>query len=901
MLRRLLALLLLTSPLAAQRHLTTPREALGFGIGDDYQLATYTQLEHWWEQLATESPRMVLDTMGLTAEGRPQLMAILSSPANIARLARYREISETLARGRVDSAMAARLAAEGKAVIWIDGGLHATEVLGATQLMELVWQFVSRDDPETQRILDDVIILAVHANPDGMELVSSWYMRHDTPEDRTTSGLPRLYQKYVGHDNNRDMFRNAQAESRNMSRVMFTEWYPQIMYNHHQTGPAGAVMFAPPFRDPLNFNFDPDLITSLDWVAMAMQRRFAYEGKPGVVSQNASSYSTWWNGGVRTTAYFHNMIGILTETIGSPTPTTIPLRLSSLVPNRSQPFPITAGPWHFRQSVDYSMTANRAILDLASRYREDLLMNIWRMGHNSVERGSADHWTYTPDLVAEAQAAMTAGQDQAANAAPSGGFRRGGGGGGDPEKAMAVLRDPGRRDPRGYVIPAGQAEMGNALDFLDAMRVSGIEIAKTTAPTEIAGKRYPVGSFIVRGDQAFRPHVLDMFEPQDHPTDLQYPGGPPVPPYDIAGWTLAMQMGFRYDRMLDDFTAPTAAVEGLRVTPDPAPFDDQAGAWVVSPTATDAFLAVNRAIKAGGSVDRLDNGDFVLRGAGSREALARLARERALPTRSAGGASGTAVHPLRVGLVDVYGGSMSAGWTRWVLEQYEQPFTRVFPARLDRGDLASDFDVLIFVDGMIPSADRGGRGFGGGDPTDLPDEYRDQVGRITVATTVPQLRAFVESGGRIVTIGSSTVLARHFGLPLENHLVQRLPDGADQPLSRDQYYVPGSLLAVRVDNRLPAAAGADTTATVMFENSPVFRLPPDATSRGITPIAWFDSATPLRSGWAHGEGYLQDGVAMARADIGKGQLYLYGPEVMFRGQPEGTYRFVFNVLLGEKR
>ena len=161
-------------------------------------MATYTQLEHWWQQLATESPRMVLDTMGTTAEGRPQLMAILSSPANIAKLDRYRDISETLARGRVDSATAAALAAEGKAVIWIDGGLHATEVLGATQLMELVWQFVSRDDPETQRILDDVIILAVHANPDGMELVSSWYMRHDTPEDRTTSGLPRLYQKYVG-------------------------------------------------------------------------------------------------------------------------------------------------------------------------------------------------------------------------------------------------------------------------------------------------------------------------------------------------------------------------------------------------------------------------------------------------------------------------------------------------------------------------------------------------------------------------------------------------------------------------------------------------------------------------------------------------------------------------------
>lgn len=899
MLRRLLVVTFLTAPLAAQQHLTTPTEALGFTIGADYQLATYTQLQRWWEKLAAESPRMMLDTMGTTAEGRPQLMAIISSPANLQRLEHYRTISETLARGRVDSATAAALAAEGKAVVWIDGGLHANEVLGATQLMELVWQFVSQDDPETRRILDDVIILAVHANPDGMELVSSWYMRHDKPEERTTGGLPRLYQKYVGHDNNRDMFRNAQPESRNMSRVMFTEWYPQIMYNHHQTGPAGAVMFAPPFRDPLNFNFDPDLITSLDWVAMAMQRRFAFEGKPGVVSQDASSYSTWWNGGVRTTAYFHNMIGILTETIGSPTPTTVPLRLQSLVANRSQPYPVPWGPWHFRQSVDYSMTANRAILDLASRYRGDLLMHIWQMGHNSITRGGTDHWTYTPDLIADAGAAMNAGRTPAAPGAGAGAGAPGGlrgGGGGNQDAAIAVLRDTARRDPRGYIIPAGQAEMGNAIDFLDAMQVSGIEIGRTTRPATVEGRSYPAGSFVIRADQAFRPHVLDMFEPQDHPTDLQYPGGPPVPPYDIAGWTLAMQMGFKFDRIRDAFDVPTEPVTALDVAPLAAPFDAGAAAWRVSPASTDAFLAVNRALAAGGAVERLAGGDFVLRGAASRAVLAELARTRALPTQAAR-ERGAPVKALRVGLVDVYGGSMAAGWTRWVLEQYGQKFTRVFPARLDAGDLARDFDVLIFDDGLLPTADRGARGGFGGAPDDVPAEYRDQVGRITVEKTVPELKRFVAGGGRLITIGSSaSAIVRHLDLPIEGHLVERSPDGTDTPLPRDKFYVPGSLLEVAVNRATPAAAGADSVATVMFDNNPVFRLPPDATMRGITPIAWFGDATPLRSGWAHGEGYLQDGVAMARADVGKGKVYLYGPEITFRGQPAGTYRFLFNPL-----
>jgi hypothetical protein len=243
---------------AAQTRVTSPEQQFGHPIGADYVLPDYTAFTSYWQRLATESDRMVLDTIGTTEEGRPQLMAIITSPENHRNLDRYREISRrlALAEGLTDDE-ARRLAEEGRAVVWIDGGLHATEVLGAQQLMESVYQLISRDDPETLRILDDVIILAVHANPDGMELVSDWYMREADPEERSTGGLPRLYQKYVGHDNNRDFYASTQAETENMNRVMYTEWYPQIVYNHHQTGPAGTVMFAPPFRDPFNHNYDP--------------------------------------------------------------------------------------------------------------------------------------------------------------------------------------------------------------------------------------------------------------------------------------------------------------------------------------------------------------------------------------------------------------------------------------------------------------------------------------------------------------------------------------------------------------------------------------------------------------------------------------------------------------------
>jgi hypothetical protein len=322
-------LLAQTRTATSAAKITTPKEDWGHNVGDDYFLADYQQLIKAWHKFEQESPRIHVVEIGKTAEGRPHLMAIITSPENYKKLDRYRQISAQLshAEGLTDE-QAHALAKEGKAVVWIDGGLHASETLGAQQLLEMVYQMVSLTDAETERFLNDVIGLATSGNPDGMDLVSDWYMQH------VTMGVPRLWNHYAGHDDNRDSFMNALPETTNVSQVMYREWYPQIMYNHHQAGPAGSVMFAPPFRDPFNYYFHPEIAADMDLIGSVMAGRFIEEGKPGVVNRKGQPYSTWWNGGFRTTAYLP-IRSILTETVGVRTRAPFPSSPASPFRNRA--------------------------------------------------------------------------------------------------------------------------------------------------------------------------------------------------------------------------------------------------------------------------------------------------------------------------------------------------------------------------------------------------------------------------------------------------------------------------------------------------------------------------------------------------------------------------------------
>jgi hypothetical protein len=402
--------------------------------------------------------------------------------------------------------------------------------------------------------------------------------------------------------------------------------------------------------------------------------------------------------------------------------------------------------------------------------------------------------------------------------------------------------------------------------------------------------------------------VMDMFEPQDHPDDIPYPGGPPRPPYDATGYNLSYSMGIKYDRILDAFDGPFERL-GDVVEPPPGRVTQArgGGGYLVSHQLNDAFVAVNRLLKAGEEVYWLKSpasasgktfvpgAMYIPAKASTLAVLEKLASDKglsfdAVAARPPGDTM--KLKPVRIGLWDQYGGSIPSGWTRWLLEQFEFPFEVVFPKTLDAGNLSSKYDVLILVDGAVPMRDGG---FGGGQPSPatIPAEFRDWLGRVSVSRTVPELRKFVEAGGTLLTIGSSTAMGYHLGLPVRNALTERV-NGVERPLPDEKFYVPGAILQARVDNTNPLAYGLENSVDIFFDHSEAFRLLPDAELKGVKAVAWIDSPAALRSGWAWGQQYLDQTVEVIEAPVGKGRIVLFGPEIAWRAQPHGTFKFLFN-------
>ncbi|GAA0298384.1 M14 family metallopeptidase [Sphingomonas oligophenolica] len=907
-------LLALAAASPAVADVSTPKQVLGHEMGEDRYVPSYSDLVRYWRQLAAESDRIKLIDIGPTTEGRRQIMAAVSSPENLAKLEEYRGISERMGRAEgLDEAAARALAVNGKTVVWVDGGLHASEVEAQTALIQQVYDLVSSDDPEARRIRDNVIILFAGDNPDGQELVADWYMRIKDPAKREVDfqSLPKLYHPYIGHDNNRDFYMAEMPETQNIARVLYHDWRPQIILNQHQTGPAGTVLFMPPFRDPFNYHYDPLVITSLEEVGATLESRLLSENKPGGTTRSGASYDTWYNGNLRTSAYFHNAVGILIEIIGMPVPIEIPFVPERQIAKNDQPLPVPPQMWSMRQSVSYSLSINRALLSYAAANREKLLFNIWRMGANGIEKGNRDSWTVTPDRIAAAHAASAATGAKPVPTRTTGSSAIGTHFYGD------VLRDPAARDARAYVIPPEQRDFPTAVRFLNALIKLGVSVDRATAPFTANGQSWPAGSYVVRAGQAYRAHVLDMFEPQKYPNNFQYPGGPPIPPADASGYTPAFQMGVKFERVLDALDAPTEPVAGL-IKPYPGRVEGSGGrGYLIGHGTNNVFILSNRLLKArqplfwltapvsvagappeAGAlwVPATARSSAIVRGAAVELGLVAQAMDAA-PTGKM-----MAIQAPRVAMVDLYGGLLPTGWLRWILDQYEFPYTIVFPQRLDKGQLKRDFDVLIVPDSAIPndrSGTDGGMFRGRFDikqpaPASIPAQYRPWLGDISPEKTLPALKAFTADGGTILGMGSSASgLIAGFSLPVVDPMREMI-DGKSQPLPRTKFYVPGALLTATADPGEPLAYGLPDKVDLFFDSSPVFRLT-DAAAGSEAPVR-FVGPNVLHSGWAWHQERLDGAAAVVDLPVSKGRIILFGPEIALRAQTQGAFKLLFNAI-----
>ena len=852
------------SSFAMQSNVPTPESVLGHQIGADFQLASYEDSLDYFRQLDAASDRLQLVEIGRTSFNRPWYVALISSPENLANLERYREISQQLAHplGLTDEE-ARQLAREGKAIVHIDGGLHASEVATAQHTMELAYDLVAGvDDPEIQAIHENIIVMLWPSiNPDGQTLIADWYEPNvGTPYE--TSSMPWLYQKYVGHDNNRDAYSLNMIESRVIERT-WRYWEPQIRYVPHQSPPFPTRIFLPPYADPVANRVHPLMSRTINTLGMLIAQALEERGQVGAA--HMETFDVWYPGYVDHLPNLQNAVTFFTETAlfeyATPrfyTLRDIPDNRQDLRPESLYSSPWPGGWWRLRDAVEYILTSSHATLGFVAKYKERVLYNRYQAGRDTIRR-------YTSD------------------------------------------------PPYAYVIRQQQRDPVAPVELLRRLAFNGIRVHQLQSSVSIEGNTYPPGTWVIPMNQEFAELARNVLEVQSYPDLRVSEEAPPLQPYDVAGWTLAYQFDVEVIEVTtplsDDIRAAMNPVEGevadwrplfqQSVDPasrdiDAAPFDSVPGlgfdtdpvaagivppvgkvtssgvALALSPAQNNSFRAVNRAWREGGGV-RFREGRYVVTGLSDQVVgELHLQAERT-------GASGTTVPQPRIGLYRPWRPSMDEGWTRWLLEQYDFEFTNLRNADFHSRPLGDRFDVILFAD---ENAGTILRGFQQGS---VPPRYAGGIG----PQGVRALREFVQAGGTLVCLNRSSIFAiQELNLPVKNVVAD---------LDRQDFYVGGSLLEVAVDPVHPVMAGMPAKANVFVGRSPVF-----TTTEGFegTALAKYQEAgSPLLSGYLLGEEHINGYAAALDVHHGDGHVILIGFRPQWRGQAFGTFRVLFNAVL----
>ena len=871
--------LFLTAAPSAQNRIPAPESVFGFAAGADYKLATYDQSIEYFKKLASASRYIKLMEAGKTSQGRTMYYALISAPENLAKIDRYREIWLRLAHpAGLTDVEAQRLAAEGKALVHIDGGLHATEVAGPQHTPLLAYDLLSKvNEPATKAILDNVILMLWPTiNPDGQQMVADWYMKNvGTPYE--LSALPRLYQEYVGHDNNRDAYMLNMIESRVIEHA-WRQWEPQIVYVHHQSGPFPTRIWLPPFSEPVGVEAPAVIAREVNMLGMAMAKALDEKGQRGATHMG-TAFDAWYPGYIDYAPIFKNVAAYWTETAlysyATPHEYTIddfPQNMRDLRPQSLYSSPWKPGWWHLRDAVDYMETASLATIEYASKYKDSLLMNRYRAGKEQIALGTT-------------------------------------------------------KPPFAYIVPQEQRDPVAAVELLRRLAFGGVRVSQLTDAVTLDDASYPAGTWVVPTDQEFAALAREVLDVQRYPDLRQYPGGPPERPYDAAGWTLPLQMGVRViaaSTPLDatarakmkslgapiDFKLKPSAYSAA--SDDAAPFDSVPGAGfdasslaaAIIPAAgrvtgtgsvlsldagqNNTYRAINRAWKSGASV-QFAGGRYLVSGLSDAQQTEIVNSLALIAEKSS--ATGAAVRKPRIGLFSPWSGSMDEGWTRWVLEQYGFEFVTLRPADF-KTPLTGKVDLVILADdARLPiEGAGGGRGGRGGNPGGNPPagretrpEYADRLS----AEDLAGFEQFVRGGGTVLCLNTaSNTIVQQFKLPVRNVVAGLRPE---------EFFLHGTIVEVAIDPSSQVMAGLAEKTAVFADSSPVFETQEGFTGRVLAKYA--DAGSPLLSGYLIGEKYLAGKAAAVDVPLGSGHVILLGFRPEWRGQPFGTLKVIFNAAL----
>lgn len=830
--------------------LTGPDDYFKKKIGDDRVLIHYDNIVKYMEYLGNNSDRIKTVNEGMSTKGNPMILSFVSSVDNLKNLSELIEINKKLANpDRLNKAEKDELVSKGKVFILITGTIHSTEIASSQMMMMLAHKYATEESPEIKHILNNTVIMLMPSiNPDGNIMVTEWYEKYLGTEFEG-GPLPYLYHHYAGHDTNRDFFMLNLKETKVVNSVLHKKYFPQVFLDMHQMGAIGPRMFVPPFKDPLNENLDPLLLRETDIIGSFMALKLQEKGKKGVASGYA--FDAYWPGGSKNTAWYKNVVGILTElaSVAIASPLYIDqneLRVASkgLPEYKKQvnfPDPWEGGWWRIGDIIDYEMIAAEALAEIVAKNRNSFLSNFLSSGIRSIKKG---------------------------------------------------LQGP----VYGYIIDNSQLNISSVVSFLKRMKEGGIRVYELKKDLTMDNRIFRSGSFYIPLAQPYGSFVKVMMSRQVYPEIKHMRDGPIIEPYDSSGWTLPIQMGVHYEEAL--FRPDMNDLKEAGVISYETKIPDVDGAYYVLPAGNNrSVIAVNRLFKKKIKVFRnlkkgeMDSGDYVIK----RSDLGKISLNEILKGTGVVVAvidkfesgSLTEIRSPRLAIYQSFLSSMDEGWTRWVLDEFKFKYMVIHNKDVQNKNFPGRFDTVIFPDMNRDTIVKGTyRGYWGKYFEKMPPEYKGGIGK----NGISNLKEFIKRGGTAIFLDSAYEIAKtDLNLPFENIL---------EKTGRDKFYCPGSILRVNINTEDPIGWGMEEDNILFFSHSPAFRtsMPINGNIQRRVVSRFGDKGPHLVSGYLKGAKYLNRAVASMVFDYYKGNVIVFGGRIQHRAQTFATFKLLFNSI-----